>query len=83
MDNLESALSEYPQMLTVDEAAEILRVTRRRVGDFLKSGDLQGYQPGSGSRWVIAKTDLIEYIRKGSNARESKQDETTDTSSKL
>lgn len=77
MDNLESALSEYPQTLTVDEAAEILRVSRRRVSDFLKSGDLRGYQPGSGTRWVIAKTDLIEYIRMGSNARESTDNETT------
>lgn len=72
MDSLDKLLAEYPDFLTPEEVSEILRTTPARVRQQLSGGTIPGYQPG-GSRWVIAKPDLVTWMRAGSNQTERKE----------
>ena len=53
-------LSEYPEVLTTDEAAEVLRVGFNTLYDLLQSGKLKAYR--NGRLWRIPKKSVIEYI---------------------
>ena len=53
-------LSEYPEVLTTDEAAEVLRVGFNTLYDLLQSGKLKAYT--NGRFWKIPKKSIIEYI---------------------
>ena len=53
-------LSEYPEVLTTDEAAEVLRVGFNTLYDLLQSGKLKAYR--NGRFWKIPKKSIIEYI---------------------
>lgn len=47
-------------ILTVKEAAQILRVHPETIRILLKSGQLVGYQIGN--RWRVIETDLERYL---------------------
>lgn len=66
VDSLDDLLAELPPLLTVEEVAEALRVTPTRVRKQLGNGTLPGYRP-AGSRWMIAKSELVAWMRAGSN----------------
>ena len=53
-------LSEYPDILTTDEACEALRIGYNALYDFLQSGKLKAYR--NGRLWRIPKKSVIEYI---------------------
>ncbi len=53
-------LSEYPEVLTTDEAAEVLRVGFNTLYDLLQSGKLKAYRNGRFLK--IPKKSIIEYI---------------------
>ena len=53
-------LSEYPEVLTTDETAEVLRVGFNTLYDLLQSGKLKAYR--NGRFWKIPKKSIIEYI---------------------
>lgn len=53
-------LAEYGELLSVGEVCEILRLTGRVVRSYLASGKLPGVKVGS--RWVVPKKKLIEYL---------------------
>ena len=53
-------LSEYPEVLTTDEAPEVLRVGFNTLYDLLQSGTLKAYR--NGRFWKIPKKSIIEYI---------------------
>ena len=53
-------LSEYPDILTTDEACEALRVGYNALYDLLQSGKLKAYR--NGRLWRIPKKSVIEYI---------------------
>ena len=53
-------LSEYPDILTTDEACEALRIGYNTLYDLLQSGKLKAYR--NGRLWRIPKKSVIEYI---------------------
>ena len=53
-------LEEYPDILTVEEACEALRMGYNAMYDLLNSGKLKGYR--NGRVWRIPKLAVKEYI---------------------
>ena len=53
-------LSDFPEILTTEEAADILRVGYNTLYDLLQSGKLKAYR--NGRIWRIPKQSVIEYI---------------------
>lgn len=58
--NEKQPLAEYSELLNVGEVCEILRLSGRVVRDYLAKGKIPGVKIGS--RWVIPKKKLIEYL---------------------
>lgn len=54
-------LTEYPEVLTVEETCEILRIGKNRCYELLKKEILNGYREGTA--WRISKEAVIHYIR--------------------
>lgn len=57
-------LEEYPDILTVEEACEALRMGYNAVYDLLNSGKLKGYR--NGRVWRVPKLAVKEYILESS-----------------
>lgn len=53
-------LSDFPEILTTEEAAEVLRVGYNALYELLQSGKLKAYR--NGRLWRIPKQSVIEYI---------------------
>ena len=53
-------LSEYPDILTTDEACEALRIGYNALYELLQSGKLKAYR--NGRLWRIPKKSVIEFI---------------------
>lgn len=53
-------LKDYPEILTTEEACEVLRVGYNALYELLQSGKLKGYR--NGRVWRIPKQAIIEYI---------------------
>ena len=53
-------LEEYPDILTVEEACEALRMGYNAMYDLLNSGKLKGFR--NGRVWRIPKLAINEYI---------------------
>ena len=53
-------LSEYPAVLTTEEACEALRMGYTALYELLQSGKLKAYR--NGRVWRIPKQAIIEYI---------------------
>ena len=53
-------LSEYPDILTTDEACEALRIGYNALYDLLQSGKLKASR--NGTLWRIPKKSVIQYI---------------------
>ena len=51
---------EYPDILTVDEACEALRIGYNAMYDILSSGELKAYR--NGRTWRIPKEALKKYV---------------------
>lgn len=51
---------DYPEVLTVDEAAEALRIGYNAIYELLNSGKLKAYK--NGRTWRIPRTALTQYI---------------------
>ena len=54
-------LTECEELLTAQEAAEVLRVGHNAIYELLKSGELKGFRVGR--VWKIPKEAVEEYIR--------------------
>ncbi len=52
---------EYPDILTVEETCEVLRVGYNALYDLLNTGKLKAFR--NGRYWRIPKTAIIEYIK--------------------
>ncbi len=57
------------KLLTLKEAAQILRVSERTIMRYLKSGKLKGSKLG---QWRIKESDLENFLRESSNDRKRK-----------
>ena len=53
-------LEEYQEILTVDEACEVLRIGYNVMYELLSTGKLKAYR--NGRVWRIPKKAVIEYI---------------------
>lgn len=53
-------LDQYDEILTVEEACEILRVGKNALYDMLLNKQLKGYR--NGRVWRIPKRAIVEYI---------------------
>jgi len=60
-------LEEYPDILTVEEACEALRVGYNAMYDLLNSGKLKGYR--NGRSWRIPKLAVMEFILENSKIK--------------
>lgn len=56
---------EYPDIMTVDETAEALRVGYNALYELLSSGKLKGYR--NGRVWRIPKESIKKYILDSAN----------------
>ena len=54
-------LAEYPDILTVEEACEALRVGYNAMYELLKNGKLKAYK--NGRVWRIPKESIKRYIQ--------------------
>jgi excisionase family DNA binding protein len=64
------------KILTADEAAARLRVSRGTIYNLLRSGQLQGYRlpaPKRGGRWLIKESDLEAFLSKGGGRHAGKK----------
>lgn len=50
----------YPDVMTVEEACEALRIGENAIYELLGSGKLKGYR--NGRVWRIPRTSLREYV---------------------
>ena len=58
---------EYPDILTVEEACEALRVGYNAMYELLNSSKLKAYK--NGRTWRIPKNALLEYIIESSKIK--------------
>ena len=58
--------TEYPDILTVTEACEILRIGNNAIYELLNNGSIKAYR--NGRTWRIPKQSVIEYICAQSNS---------------
>ena len=57
------------EILTVKKAADILEANERFIRDAISNVELKAYRRGS--RTYILKTDLVEFIKTGEDAKEA------------
>lgn len=60
-------LEEYPDILTVEEACETLRMGYNAIYNLLNNGKLKGYR--NGRVWRIPKLAVKEYILENSRIK--------------
>lgn len=58
-------LEDYPDILTVEEACEALRVGYNAIYELLNSGKLKAYK--NGRVWRVPKVAIRSYILENSN----------------
>lgn len=58
-------LEDYPDILTVEEACEALRVGYNAIYELLNSGKLKAYK--NGRIWRVPKVAIRSYILENSN----------------
>ena len=56
------SIMDYPCVLTVNEAMEVLRIGRSQCYELLHSGKLKGFKTGK-KTWKIARDSLEDYIK--------------------
>ncbi len=59
------AMTELDEWLTIEEAAERLKVSRRMVYRYMDAGQLQYYQVGDSGHRRIKRSDLDALMRPG------------------
>ena len=58
-------LETYDDLLTTEEACEVMKIGKNALYELLTSGKLKGYR--NGRVWRIPKDAIVEYIRIQSN----------------
>ena len=64
-------LQHYDDVLTVQEACEILMVGKNSIYDLIRKKQLEAYRTDNGRIWKIPKDSLIHYIRQSSDLHNS------------
>lgn len=63
--HLEHLFAGYPPILSAKDVAEVLGLNSKTVYEYLQSGELPAYHIGS--KWVIVRDEVVEYISSTSN----------------
>lgn len=58
-------------LYTVDDIAEVLKVTQRTLYNYIKSGSLKAVKIGK--YWRVKHQDLVDFINTGTSYNESPQ----------
>ena len=58
-------LSDYPDIMTVEETTEALRIGFNALYELLNSGKIKAFR--NGRNWLVPKIAVIEFIRTRSN----------------
>lgn len=56
-------MAEVGSILTVEGVAELLELSKDKVRELLRSGELRGYKRAS--KWFILERDVAAYIMEG------------------
>ncbi len=74
-----SRMEKQDEYYTPSQAARVLRLTRQRVAELLRNGEVEGYKDGNG-HWQIPKAALHTYkeVRDESQAEKTFQPELLD-----
>ena len=54
-------LSDFPDIMTVEETTEALRIGFNALYELLNSGKLKGFR--NGRVWLVPKAAVVEFIR--------------------
>ena len=52
--------SDLPLVMTSDQAAAVLQLTRRTIANMLDRGDLHGVKVGK--EWRVSRTELVRFV---------------------
>jgi excisionase family DNA binding protein len=52
--------SDLPLVLTSDQAAAVLQLTRRTITNMLDRGDLHGFRVGK--EWRVSRAELVRFV---------------------
>ncbi len=55
--------SDLPLVLTSDQAAAVLQLTRRTITNMLDRGDLHGFRVGK--EWRVSRAELVRFVEGG------------------
>ncbi len=67
MDGAWEIVAAYPDLLTIPEAQEILRVSRATIQRMAGRGELKYVRVGPSRQWRILRSSVEEYIRRDLN----------------
>lgn len=65
-DGLDKLFADLPTILTPEEVADLLRMTKAAIYRWLNEGDLPGHKVGQG--WRILRDDLHQWMQQNSNS---------------
>lgn len=54
-------LSEYPDIMTIREAMDVLGISRNTIYEYVRNGTIHAFKLGS-KIWRIKKSDLIMFL---------------------
>lgn len=54
-------LTDYPDIMTIREAMEVLGISRNTIYEYIRSGTIPAFKLGT-KIWRIKKSDLITYV---------------------
>jgi excisionase family DNA binding protein len=66
-----SQWADLPLVLTSEQAAKVLQLTRRTITNMLDRGDLRGVKIGK--EWRISRAELVRFVETGSMPRSQAQ----------
>ena len=55
-------LEQYPDILTIDEVSEILKIGRNQCYNLLNTGRLRGFKTGK-KTWKIPKAAIVYFLK--------------------
>lgn len=62
--------NDYPDILTLSDICEILRIGKNKASYLLNSGQIKAFQIGG--HWKVSKQNLMDYIVENSALRQKK-----------
>lgn len=77
---LDALFGDLPPMLTAEEVAALLHLTRQNTYTWLREGVIPGYK--FGASWRVSRDELKEYMRRNANALQDSEAKPSNRSDK-